>query len=78
MGWRGLLAKRKGSLRLTACLKVVIFAETGFYNHLSRFNFKRARSGFVFLQIHPFDVRTKDRGRTGGRSSASAKKNFTP
>jgi hypothetical protein len=29
MGWRGLLAKRKGSLRLTACLKVVIFAETG-------------------------------------------------
>jgi hypothetical protein len=29
MGWRGLLAKRKGSLRLTACLKVVIFVETG-------------------------------------------------
>jgi hypothetical protein len=48
MGCRGLLAKRKGSLRLTACLKVVIFAETGFYNHLSRFNFKRARSGSFY------------------------------
>jgi len=72
------VAKRKDSLRLTACLKVVIFAETGFYKHLSRFNFTRDRWGFVFLQIHPFDVRTKDRGRTGGRSSASAQKNFTP
>jgi hypothetical protein len=50
MGCRGLLAKRKGSLRLTACLKVVIFAETGFYKHLSRFNFNRDRQGLSFYK----------------------------
>jgi hypothetical protein len=43
MGLERAMAKRKGSLRLTACLKVVIFAETGFYKHLSRFNFTHDR-----------------------------------
>jgi hypothetical protein len=43
MGLERAVAKRKGSLRLTACLRVVIFAETGFYKHLSRFNFTRDR-----------------------------------
>jgi hypothetical protein len=37
------MAKRKGWLGLIGCLKVVIFAKTGFYNHLSRFNFTRDR-----------------------------------
>jgi hypothetical protein len=31
-----------------------------------------------FFTNPPFDLRTKDRGRTGGRSSASAQNNFTP
>ena len=52
MGLEKALAKRKGSLRLTACLKVVIFAETGFYKHLSRFNFT-ARSIRVCLFTNP-------------------------
>jgi hypothetical protein len=72
------MAKRKGSLRLTACLKVVIFAETGSTITFRCLNLRAIDGDLSFLQKHPFDVRTEDRGRTGGRSSASAQKNFTP
>jgi hypothetical protein len=43
MGSERAVAKRKGSLSLIGGLKVVIFAKTGFYNHLSKFNFTRDR-----------------------------------
>jgi hypothetical protein len=51
MGLERAVAKRKGSLRLIACLKIVIFAKTGFYKHLSRLTLHAIDEG-LFLQIH--------------------------
>ena len=68
------MAKRPDSIRLTACPKVVNFRQ----NVISTFKviILRAIDEDLFYKS-TFLICHQDRGRTGGRSSASAQKNFT-